>query len=117
MNNTDNLIQQEMEFAQTADALIHELARAGKAKANAEHDYKIAMSQTALNMKANGMPVTLIQTVIHGYGNVAELRLARDIADSNYEVVKESINLLKYQIKIIENQISREWSNGGSQMD
>ena len=115
MNNLGkpDLIQQEMEFASQADRLIRDLGTYGMAKANAEHDYKVAMSETALQMKAGGIPATLINTVIHGYGDVAKLRLKRDIAESQYEVVKESINLLKYQIKIVENQINREWGRSG----
>ena len=58
------------------------------------------------------MAVTLISLIIHGEKSVAELRLKRDIAKTIYETNLEHINATKLQIRIIENQISREWGNG-----
>ncbi len=115
MNNIGNpdLIRQELEFADRADELIHDLSRWGHNLAHAEHDYKRKKSETTLALKASGLNATLINNVIDGYAGVADLRLSRDIAQVEYETAQEAINLLKWQIKIVENQLAREWSAVG----
>ena len=67
------------------------------------------LREEALKLKSEGMAVTLIDKVIYGIPEVAELRFKRDVADTMYEVSKESINTLKLKIRILDNQISREW--------
>ena len=115
MNNIGNpdLIRQELEFADRADELIRDLETYGIKLANAEYNYKRKKSETALALRANGTPATLIAQVLEGYAGVADLRLQRDIAQSNYDTCRETINLLKYQIKITENQLAREWGAVG----
>ena len=57
------------------------------------------------------MPVTLIQQIIYGVPEVAKKRFERDIAETMYNVNLESINSTKLQIRVLENQLSREWGN------
>ena len=56
------------------------------------------------------MPVTLINTVIYGYEDIARLRFERDTAEVKYNANNEYINTLKLQIRILENQLSREYT-------
>lgn len=111
MNNIGDpeLIRRELEFMDRSDVLIAELQEKGLAWANAEHAYKCEKSQTALALRAKGMNATLISSVLEGYGEVASKRLARDIAEAEYDATKEAINMLKMQIRVIEAQITREW--------
>ena len=57
------------------------------------------------------MPVTLIQQVVYGVPEVAEKRFKRDVALTIYEANKEAIQTIKLQIRIMENQLEREWGN------
>ena len=57
------------------------------------------------------MPVTLINQIIYGIPEVAEKRFKRDIAETIYKANQEAIQTTKLQIRVIENQIEREWSN------
>lgn len=107
------LIRKEIQFAERANDLIRDLGTYGATLANAEYNYKAKKSETALRLKAEGMASTLISQVLDGYKGVAELRLKRDIAEAQYEACKESINLLKYQIRIIESQLEREYAAAG----
>ena len=94
-------------------AKLHEsvrlMAKYGREYANAESAYKVQLAQTALRLKADNMPVTLIDKVVYGQPEVAEKRLKRDIADVMYNAAKENINSLKLQIRILDSQINREW--------
>lgn len=94
-------------------ASIGKLRQNGAKLAEAERDYKIALATEALKMKTDGLPVTLINNVIYGTDAVADLRFKRDVEQANYEANKEHINICKLKLRILENQLSREWNNAG----
>ena len=91
---------------------IRLLAQYGKEFADTEMDYKIVLRQEALKLRAEkNMPVTLIQQVVYGTPEVAQKRFERDVKEAVYQANQEAINSTKLQIKVIENQLSREWGN------
>ena len=104
-----DLIQEIMEKSNSLNTAITSLKKRGKIYAEAEKDYKMALSKEVLKYRAEGQAVTLIPLVVYGLPDIAMLRLKRDIAKTNYESAKEYINLTKLQIRIIDNQISREF--------
>ena len=57
------------------------------------------------------MPVTLIQQVVYGIPEVAEKRFKRDVAEAMRNTAQENINVQKLQIRILEEQIKRDWGN------
>ena len=57
------------------------------------------------------MPVTLINQVIYGYEDIAKLRFERDTAQVKYNANLEYINVLKIQVKLMSNQLDKEWGN------
>jgi len=91
------------------DASIKMLRKNGEALAQAEHDYKVSLSKESLRLRDSGMAIGMIDKVIYGVPEIAKLRLQRDIAQVLYDANLEHINVTKLQIKIIENQIRREW--------
>lgn len=93
------------------DDAIQQLATNGIDLANKEKEYKIALNKKALELRADDMPVTLINQVIYGYADIALLRLARDTAQVKYNANLEYINTIKLQIRILENQLAREYGN------
>lgn len=93
------------------DKAIDKLASNGYELAAKERDYKIAINKKALELRAEDTPVTLINTIIYGYEDIAKLRFDRDTAEVKYNANNEYINTLKLQIRILENQLSREYSN------
>lgn len=91
---------------------LKKLRETGTSYAEAERDYKITLRQEALKLRSEKeMPVTLIQQVVYGVPEVAEKRFKRDVALTIYEANREAIQTIKLQIKIIENQLDREWVN------
>lgn len=79
--------------------------------AQAEHDYKVALSKKVLELRADGQAVTLISLLAYGDKEVALKRLQRDIALATYEACKEAINVKKLQIKVLQAQIEKEYYN------
>ena len=94
-------------------ASIRKLRDNGAKLAEAERDYKLTLRQEALRLRAGDMPVTLINSVIYGVEEVAEKRFKRDVEQANYDANKEHINICKLKLRILENQLSREWNNAG----
>ena len=91
------------------DVSVRALRKTGTEFATAERDYKKKLREEALKLKADGMAVTLIDKVVYGIPEVAELRFKRDVCEAVYQANQESINVLKLNIRIIESQLNREW--------
>jgi hypothetical protein len=91
---------------------LKKLRETGTSYAESERDYKIVLRKEALKLRSEKeMPVTLIQQVVYGVPEVAEKRFKRDVAEAIYKANLEAINTLKLQIRILENQLDREWVN------
>lgn len=103
--------QEIQKRSEMLDKAIQELATNGYDLAEKEKKYKTAVSQKALELRANDTPVTLINQIIYGYKEIADLRFDRDVAEVKYNANLEYINVIKLQIRILENQIAREWGN------
>jgi len=87
-----------------------QMQKFGNELAEAERDYKICLRQEALKLRTEkNMPVTLINQIVYGIPEVAELRFKRDVAETMYKVSMESINTLKLKIRVLDAQIQREW--------
>lgn len=95
------------------DKAVFTYKQRGKERAQAEHDYKVALSQKILMLRADNQPVTIVNDLARGDAEVANLRLKRDISDVLYESAREAINNYKLQIRVLDAQIGREWNNGG----
>ena len=103
-------IRTEMHLLEMAH---REMKPRGQKKAQAEHDYRVALSKRLTVLRAEGYPVTHLADIAKGEEEIAKLRMERDIAVSLYESVQESINVQKLKIKILSGQLAREW--GGTQ--
>jgi hypothetical protein len=96
------------------DTLVINLKENGVKKAESEKEYKIVLRQEALKLKTEkNMPVTLINQIVYGIPEVAKLRLDRDIKETIYQANLEAINVTKLKLRILENQLNREWGISG----
>lgn len=107
-----DLFNQIQDLTKVLSQSIKLLARYGEELAEAERDYKIVLRQEALKLRAEkGMAVTLIQQVVYGVPEVANKRFKRDVAESMHQTAQENINSIKLQLRLLEGQLQREWSN------
>ena len=93
------------------DKGILDLRGNGTAYAEAERDYKILLRQEVLKLRDEGTAIGVIDKICYGIPSVAEARYKRDVAEAIYKANQEAINSLKLQIRIIDNQVAREWVN------
>ena len=102
----------ELQYKQKMlDNSIKSLRKTGIEFAKAEKEYKMAVCKKALELRNTDMPVTLIQTTIYGYPEIAELRFKRDSAEVIYYANREAINGIKLEIKILQEQLNKEYGN------
>ena len=88
---------------------LKKLTENGIKYAEAERDYKILLRQECLKLRDEGTAIGMIDKTCYGIPSVAEARFKRDVSETIYKANQEAINTTKLQIKILENQIEREW--------
>lgn len=105
------LFQEIQQKRRELDVCIKELRKNGTALAEAERAYKIKLREWCLRLRAQDMPIGLIDKTCYGIPEVADLRFARDVADVVYSANKDAVNSLKLQLRIISSQLSAELSS------
>lgn len=98
------------------DYSVKELRKSGTAYAEAEKAYKIKLRETALRLRSQDMAVGMISMTVYGVPEVAELRFKRDCCRVIYDANKDAINAIKLELRILENQVQREWSTPPANM-
>jgi hypothetical protein len=106
-----DLYEEITRLTRELDISVKQLRISGTEYAQAEKNYKVKLRQEALKLRADeNMPVTLINQIIYGVQEVANLRFERDVKEAVYEANKEAINSIKLKLRILEGQLNREWS-------
>ena len=94
---------------QQLDRSIKQLRTSGTEYAQAERDYKVLLRQECLRLRDEGMAIGMIDKTCYGIPSVAEARFKRDVAEAVYKANLEAINSIKLQMRLLENQLQREW--------
>ena len=100
----------EIKKKQLSQAIL-DLRKNGTAYAEAERDYKVLLRVECLKLRDEGMAIGMIDKTCYGIPSVAEARYKRDVAEAVYRANQEAINSIKLQIRLIENQLQREYTN------
>ena len=92
---------------------IKSLRKTGTAYAQAEKDYKVLLRQECLKLRDEGMAIGMIDKTCYGIPAVAEARFRRDVSEATYKANQEAINSIKLRMRLVENQLQREFSATG----
>ena len=103
----DSLLRQQEIDRNLSKAVLHYRER-GEAYAVTERDYRVALAKKMLELKTQGMSVTLIHDLSRGDEEVSNKKLQRDIALSALESLKEAINVMKLQLRILREEITED---------
>lgn len=109
-----DLINEIGQKSRMLDTAVKELGTRGRAYAQAEHDYRVALAEKTLIERDKGTPATICSDVCRGDRKIAKLRFERDVAEVVYRSALEAINATKLQIKILDAQVEREWGRASS---
>ena len=105
------LFQELQQKTRELEVSIKLLRQNGTAYAQAEKEYKMLLRQECLKLRDEGMAIGMIDKTCYGIPVVAEARFKRDVAEAVYKANMEAINSTKLQLRLIENQLQREWGN------
>lgn len=105
-----DLYQELLSKTKQLEMSVRQLRKSGTDYAEAERDYKVLLRQECLKLRDSGMAIGMIDKCCYGIPAVAEARFKRDVAKVVLEANQESINSIKLQMRLLEAQISREWS-------
>ena len=103
-----DLINKRIELTQKHLDNIKLLEKQGIAKAEAERDYRIALAKRELELRANGIPVSILSDLARGTEEIAILKCNRDIAISTYEAIQLNINKIDKDRNDNDSQIEAE---------
>lgn len=106
-----DLFSELMEKSRLLDNSIKMLRKTGSDYAKAYTDYRIALAKELIILKDEGYAITLAGDIARGKPEIAHLKFEEIAKEAIYKANLESINALKLEIKIIQNQIEKEWSN------
>lgn len=83
-------------LSKSADALFD----LGRAKAEAERDYRSMLAKEMLKLKADKMPTTLIPDLAKG--NVSNFLFQRDLAEARFKAGIEAADSIKVQVSALQ---------------
>jgi len=90
---------------------LEQFKQRGREYAEAYRNYRVLLAQELLRLKAEGTPVTIAYDIARGNKEVADAKEQEIITESLYKSCQEAINTYKLQIKILQEQINKEWAN------
>lgn len=94
------------------DDAVKQIRFRGRDYAEAESKYRTALAVEMLRLRdEEGYPVTLVPDLARGKPEVARLKVDRDCKESLYKSALEAINVNKIRVKILEQQLDREWKS------
>lgn len=104
-----DLINELFQKQKQLDVSIRSLRKTGEEYAKAYTDYRIAVAQELVKLKNEGYAITLAGDIARGKPEIAKLKFKEISSEAIYKANLESINALKLEIKLLSNQIDKEW--------
>jgi len=106
-----DLYNELMQKSKELDISIKSLRKTGQDYATAYTNYRVALAEELLKLKAEGYAITLAGDIARGKREIAHLKFEEISKEAIYKANLESINAIKLQIKLLSEQLSREYSN------
>lgn len=75
-------------------------------KAEAERNYRIELRKEILKLRLEKVPTTIIHDIAKGNEKIADLKLKRDIAESNYYTCMSAIENLRLDIEVLRSKLT-----------
>ena len=107
-------LQKLEELNNLLTSALSEYKKRGQDYAKAYKNYRVKVAQKLLQLKAEGMPVTISYDIARGDEEVVEAKEQEIITECLYKSCQEAVNVFKLQIKILQAQIDNDYGNGGN---
>lgn len=106
-----DLLQELQYKTKMLDTSIKQLRKTGSEYAKAYTDYRVALAKELIQLKNEGYAITLAGDIARGKPDIAKLKFEEISKEAIYKANLESINAIKLEIKIIQEQVNKEYSN------
>lgn len=106
-----DLVNELMKLTKELEIAVKQLRNTGSEYAKAYTDYRVALAKELVRVRDEGTPVTLCSDLARGNREVARLKFEEISKEAIYMANRESINAIKLRMKVIQEQISKEWQN------
>ena len=106
VNELNNLIKK-------LDISVKSLRNTGSDYAKAYTDYRVALAKELMILKEEGYAITLAGDIARGKPEIARLKFKEISSEAIYKANQEAINSTKLQIKIIQEQLNKEFGSSG----
>lgn len=111
-----DLYNEIQEKCRLLDNSIKMLRKTGSEYAKAYTDYRVALAKELLVLKNEGYAITLAGDIARGKTEIAHLKFEEISKEAIYKANIESINVLKLQIRVLENQLEREYGGNNDNL-
>ncbi|WP_059050017.1 hypothetical protein [Paenibacillus senegalimassiliensis] len=96
LNVTQEIHAASQRLSKSADALFG----LGRAKAEAERDYRLALAQEIVKLRADNIPVSIVTDLAKG--NVSDKLFERDLAEAQFKAGIEAADAIKVQVSALQ---------------
>lgn len=104
-----DLYNEILERSRKLDQTLRTLPKMARDYAKAESNYRTMLAEKVLKLEAEGRPVTNLQIIAKGDKQVAAAKAREIMTEALYKATLERINVQKLQIKLLSEQLRREW--------
>lgn len=104
-----DLYNELQEKCRLLDNSIKMLRKTGSDYAKAYTDYRKELAKELIKLKDEGYAITLAGDIARGKPEIAHLKFMEISTEAIYKANMESINVLKLEIKILQEQINKEY--------
>lgn len=102
-------LQKLEELNNLLTSALSEYKRRGQDYAKAYKNYRVKVAQKLLQLKAEGMPVTISYDIARGDEEVANAKEQEIITECLYKSCQEAVNVYKLKIKILQENINKDY--------
>ena len=105
-----DLVSQRNDLAAELRVALSECLEAGREHASLSNEFRRARGLATAQLREAGTPVTIIDKLLYNDPDVALLRLKCDMAEVEYKVAFEAVNVVKLLLRSAEEDVKRDWS-------
>lgn len=106
-----DLFNEIQDLTKDLNVSVKSLRKTGEDYARAYTNYRIALAKELLILKNEGYAITLAGDIARGKPEIAKLKFEEISKEAIYKANQEAINSTKLKIKIIQEQLNKEYSS------
>lgn len=106
-----DLLEQINKVCSELEMAVKSLRKTSQDYAEAYTNYRMELAKELIKLKDEGYAITLAGDIARGKREIAMLKFKEITSEAVYKANLESINVNKLRAKLLDNQLSREWSS------